>query len=151
VQFFDTDCGAVAHNLAYLRFVEIARTELLESMGISLAEMSGTQRFPAVVHGEVTYLRAARLGDELRVECELLEMDRVRFVCGFRVSDAVSRELMAEGRHVLVWVQLPQGKALPVPEIWRVDYPALVRARVRGARDRSVRDRGVRSTPDPER
>ena len=26
VMFFDTDCAAVVHNLAYLRFIETART-----------------------------------------------------------------------------------------------------------------------------
>ena len=30
VMFFDTDCGGVVHNIAYLRFVEIARTLLAE-------------------------------------------------------------------------------------------------------------------------
>jgi acyl-CoA thioesterase FadM len=30
VMFFDTDCGGVVHNIAYLRFIEIARTLLAE-------------------------------------------------------------------------------------------------------------------------
>ena len=28
VMFFDTDCAAVVHNIAYLRFIEVARTHL---------------------------------------------------------------------------------------------------------------------------
>ncbi len=28
VMFFDTDCGGVVSNIAYLRFIEIARTQL---------------------------------------------------------------------------------------------------------------------------
>ncbi len=137
VQFFDTDCGGVAHNLAYLRFVEAARTELLDQLGFPAAEMTKSQRFPAVVHAEIDYLKAAGLGEELRVESELLEMDRVRFVCGFAVKRRGSGELMAEGRHVLVWVQLPQGKALPAPDAWLRRHPELVRTRVSGARGRA--------------
>jgi len=30
--FFDTDCGGVASNIAYLRFIEIARTQLAEEL-----------------------------------------------------------------------------------------------------------------------
>ena len=29
VMFFDTDCAAVVHNLAYLRFIEVARTQFV--------------------------------------------------------------------------------------------------------------------------
>ena len=35
VMFFDTDCGGVVHNIAYLRFVEIARTLLAEELGLA--------------------------------------------------------------------------------------------------------------------
>ena len=38
VMFFDTDCAAVVHNLAYLRFIETARTLLAEQLGISMGE-----------------------------------------------------------------------------------------------------------------
>ena len=46
VMFFDTDCGGVVHNIAYLRFIEIARTLLAEKLGLPLAEMAETQRIP---------------------------------------------------------------------------------------------------------
>src|SRR6266404_2875569 len=34
VMFFDTDCAAVVHNIAYLRFIEVARTLLAEQLGL---------------------------------------------------------------------------------------------------------------------
>ena len=45
VFFFDTDCAGVVHNIAYLRFIEIARILLAESWGMSLAAMARDQRF----------------------------------------------------------------------------------------------------------
>ena len=44
VMFFDTDCGGVVSNIAYLRFIEIARTLLAEKLGLPLAEMAKTQK-----------------------------------------------------------------------------------------------------------
>ena len=41
--FFDTDCGGVVHNIAYLRFIEIARTLLAEQLGLALSEMARDQ------------------------------------------------------------------------------------------------------------
>ena len=40
VMFFDTDCGGVVHNIAYLRMIETARTRLAGLMGMKLREMA---------------------------------------------------------------------------------------------------------------
>ena len=58
--FFDTDCGGVVHNLAYLRFVEIARTLLADQLGLPLAEMAETRKYPVVVRARST--TGAQLG-----------------------------------------------------------------------------------------
>src|SRR5690349_13947632 len=68
VMFFDTDCGGVVSNIAYLRFIEIARTALAEELGLPLAEMAQTQRYPVVVQTEINYRRAAKLGDRLVID-----------------------------------------------------------------------------------
>ena len=68
VMFFDTDCGGVVSNIAYLRFIEIARTHLAEELGLALVEMAQTQRYPVVVRTEIDYRRAAKLGDRLVIE-----------------------------------------------------------------------------------
>ncbi len=50
VMFFDTDCGGVVSNIAYLRFIEVARILLAEELGLALAEMAETQTYPVVVN-----------------------------------------------------------------------------------------------------
>ncbi len=42
VYYFDTDAGGVVHNIAYLRMVEIARSQLAASLGWTLEEMNRT-------------------------------------------------------------------------------------------------------------
>src|SRR5438874_505607 len=78
VMFFDTDCGGVVSNIAYLRFIETARTLLAEELGLALAEMAKTQRYPVVVRTEIDYRRAAKLGDRLVIEGWLDELERAR-------------------------------------------------------------------------
>ena len=53
VMFFDTDCGGVVSNIAYLRFIEIARTLLAEELGLPLAQMAETKEYPVVVRTEI--------------------------------------------------------------------------------------------------
>ena len=116
VMFFDTDCGGVVHNIAYLRFIEIARTLLAEELGLRLTAMANTQQYPVVVRTEIDYRRAAKLGDRLTIEGWLDRLDRVRFWCAFRIVQ--SDVLIAECRQMLALIQMPSAKLLRLPESW---------------------------------
>ena len=118
VMFFDTDCAAVVHNIAYLRFIEVARTLLAEELGLGLAQMAETQKYPVVVRTEIDYRRAAKLGDRLVVEGRLDRLERVRFWCAFRIVRSADQTLIAECRQMLAIIQMPEGKLLRVPDDW---------------------------------
>ena len=124
VMFFDTDCGGVVHNIAYLRFIEIARTLLAEQLGLGLAEMARNQRYPVVVRTEIDYRRPAALGDRLMIEGWLDRVERVRFWCGFRISRPADGGQIGECRQMLALVQMPNGKLLRLPDSWE-KYRAL--------------------------
>ena len=128
--FFDTDCGGVVSNIAYLRFIEIARTHLAEELGLGLAEMAEKQTYPVVVRAEIDYRRAAKLGDRLIIEGWLDQVDRVRFWCGFQITRPKDNMLIAKCRQMLALIEMPSGKLLRLPEHWRayrkgdsVQYP----------------------------
>ena len=118
VMFFDTDCGGVVHNIAYLRFIEIARTLLAEKLGLALAEMAETQRYPVVARTEIDYRSGAKLADRLIIEGWLDQLERVRFWCAFRIVRPKDNALIAECRQMLALVQMPEAKVLRVPDEW---------------------------------
>jgi YbgC/YbaW family acyl-CoA thioester hydrolase len=119
VMFFDTDCGGVVSNIAYLRFVEIARTHLAEELGLALAEMAQKQTYPVVVRTEIDYRRAATLGDRLVIEGWLDRVERARFWCAFRITRPNDDTLVAECRQMLALIEMPTGKLLRLPEHWK--------------------------------
>ena len=118
VMFFDTDCGGVVHNIAYLRFIEIARTLLAEKLGLPLTEMADTRRYPVVVRTEIDYRRPAKLGDRVVIEGWLDRVERVRFWCGFRIVRPNDETLIADCRQMLALIEMPAGKLLRLPEDW---------------------------------
>lgn len=118
VMFFDTDCAAVVHNIAYLRFIETARTLLAEQLGMKLTEMAATQRYPVVVRTEIDYRRAAQLGDRLTINGWLDRVERVRFWCAFQIKRPADDALIAECRQMLALIQMPEAKLLRLPEAW---------------------------------
>ena len=120
VMFFDTDCGGVVSNVAYLRFIEIARTHLAEELGLALVEMAQKQTYPVVVRTEIDYRRAARLGDRLVIEGWLDRVERARFWCAFLVRRPQDNVLIAECRQMLALIEMPAGKLLRLPEHWKM-------------------------------
>ncbi len=118
VMFFDTDCAAVVHNIAYLRFIEIARTLLAAELGMSLAQMATDQKYPVVVRTEIDYRRPAKLGDQLVIEGWLDQLERVRFWCAFRIVRPADGTLIATCRQMLALIEMPAGKLLRLPEDW---------------------------------
>ena len=121
VMFFDTDCGGVVSNIAYLRFIEIARTHLAEDLGLALAEMAQKQTYPIVVRTEIDYRRPAKLGDRLAIEGWLSRTARARFWCAFRITRPADNTLVAECRQMLALIEMPTGKLLRLPEHWKKD------------------------------
>lgn len=118
VMFFDTDCGGVVHNIAYLRFIEIARTLLAEELGLGLSEMAESKKYPVVVRTEIDYRKGARLGDRLMVDGWLDQLERVRFWCAFRIVRPEDDAVIAECRQMLALIEMPAAKLLRLPEAW---------------------------------
>jgi YbgC/YbaW family acyl-CoA thioester hydrolase len=118
VMFFDTDCGGVVSNIAYLRFIEMARTLLAEKLGLPLAEMGKTQKYPVVVRTEIDYRRAAKLGDRLAIDGWLDDLQRARFWCAFRIIRAADEALIADCRQKVALIEMPAEKLLPLPADW---------------------------------
>jgi YbgC/YbaW family acyl-CoA thioester hydrolase len=118
VMFFDTDCGAVVHNIAYLRMIETCRTRLAVLMGMDLRTMSDTQVFPVVVRTEVDYQRPAKLGDWITIRGRLDEISRARFWCAFEMIRESDGATLVTARQALALVSMPAGKPLRLPADW---------------------------------
>jgi YbgC/YbaW family acyl-CoA thioester hydrolase len=118
VMFFDTDCGGVVHNIAYLRMIETCRTRLAALMGMDLRTMSGTRVFPVVTRTEVDYKRPAKLGDWLVIRGRLDEISRARFWCAFEMIREEDGAILVTARQSLALVTMPEGKPLRLPAEW---------------------------------
>jgi len=76
VYYEDTDTGGVVYHSNYLNFCERARSEAFFSRGLTPVLENG--HFVAKrVEGD--YISSAKLGDELEIKCELLEMRGASF------------------------------------------------------------------------
>jgi YbgC/YbaW family acyl-CoA thioester hydrolase len=128
VYYFDTDAGGVVHNIAYLRMIEIARSQLAASLGWTLEEMARTGLVAVVARTEIDYLKPARLGDSLLIRAELAALEKVRMFIRFEIVSARQPEIMfVRCVQTMVTVQLPGGRPQRVPAAWREAFPHLLK------------------------
>ena len=118
VMFFDTDCGGVIHNIAYLRFVETARTIMAAQMGMRLPEMAAEGLYPVVLRTEIDYLSPGKFGDRIIVRGGVSEVGRVRFWVEFEVVRAEDGTVLTKSRQSLALIRMPGAKAERLPAEW---------------------------------
>ncbi len=123
--FFDTDCGGVVHNIAYLRFIESNRTYLVEEMGMGLRVMAEERRFPVLVRTEIEYKRPAQLGDRLQIDGWCERVDRTKFWVAFEITRPLDGTLIVTCRQSLALVQMPSGRPQRMPADWVERYGRL--------------------------
>lgn len=124
VMFFDTDCGQVVHNIAYLRMIETCRTRLAAKLGMDLPTMLQTHVFPVVTRTEIDYKRPAKLGDWITIRGRLGEVSRARFWCAFEMIRESDGQLLVTARQSLALVQMPEGKPMRLPKEWVESWSA---------------------------
>lgn len=118
VMFFDTDCGGVVHNIAYLRMIETCRTRLAALMGMDLRTMTESRIFPVVARTEIDYKRPAKLGDWITIRGRLDELSRARFWCAFEMIRESDGTTLVTARQSLALVLMPEGKPMRLPADW---------------------------------
>lgn len=116
--YFDTDCGGVVHNLAYLRWVEECRTKMCSQLGIDYASMAKEGRHAVLVRHEVDYHAPAFLADRIHVNGCLERVEKSSIWVRFEIRRAENNKLCVSVHQHLALVQMPQGRPCRIPAEW---------------------------------
>ena len=114
VYYRDVDQMGIVYYTRYLEYFEEARTELLDSLGltISLIEDRGFQL--PVIASHCDYKRGAKLEDKLIIEASIAEIPKVKLNINYNIFDKVSNKQLVTGytRHAFT-DQLGNPKRVP--------------------------------------
>ena len=100
VRYAETDKMGVVYYANYFVWFEVARTDLLRTMGWSYREMEQAGVSLPVIEAHCEYLRPARYDDELDVKTEGRMLSPVRMEFLYEVVDREGRLTAASGRTV---------------------------------------------------
>lgn len=118
VMYYDTDCGGVVHNLAYMRWVEECRTKMAPAIGIDYVTLARQDCHLVIVRHEVSYHSPAFMADEIKVLGWVESVEKSSFWCRFEVRRAENNKLCVSVRQRLALVQMPKGRPCRIPEEW---------------------------------
>ena len=111
VQYYETDQMRVVHHSNYIRWMEEARIAYLDSIGVSYAEMEQRGIISPVLSVDCLYRSMTRFGETVRIETVLAEVGPVKYRLRYRVLDAASGVLRAEGESSHCFVD-PQDRVI---------------------------------------
>jgi acyl-CoA thioester hydrolase len=100
VRYAETDKMGVVYYANYLVWFEVARTDLLRSLGWSYREMEHTGVALPVIETHCEYHRPARYDDEIEIRTEAKMLSPVRIEFRYDVFRQENRTLTASGRTV---------------------------------------------------
>lgn len=95
VDYSETDQMGVVYHARYLVWLDVARTELLRTTGISYRELETLGLRLAVSDLSMRYRRPARYDDPIRVRCWIRDRASRRIEFGYLVEQDETDELLA--------------------------------------------------------
>jgi len=114
VYYEDTDSGGVVYYANYLKFIERARTNLIQELGYSLKLLSEKYDCHFVVKNiECNYIQSAKLEDDLSIQTKFTEIKKA----SFKLEQIIYREDMAIFESKVLMVNInSKGKPLKIPD-----------------------------------
>ena len=114
VYYEDTDAGGVVYYANYLKFMERARSDALETLGFTnklLIEESGT--YIIVKSCNINYMKPATLEDDLEIKTNIIKITKTSFFMSQKIFKGNDQITVAEIHLVTID---KRGKPVKIPE-----------------------------------
>ena len=105
VQFFDLDRMEVVWHGRYVNYLEIARSELLNSINYNYAQMKASGYFWPVIDMHLRYIASATFGQRLKLRAEIVEWEN-RLKIKYLITDSATGRRLARASTTQVAVEM---------------------------------------------
>ncbi len=109
VQFYDLDPMNIVWHGNYVKYLEVARCALFDSIGYNYVDMKDSGYSWPVIDMNLRYIRSATFGQKLRLRAELVEYE-TRLKIEYLITDAASGRRLNRASTTQVAVSLATGE-----------------------------------------
>ena len=115
VYYEDTDVGGVVYYSNYLKFLERARTEMINSIGLSNKKLLEEHKTLIIVKScNVEYLSPSKLEDRLQIYSSIESINKASFVMIQYIKK--DDDLIVKAKIKLVTVNI-EGRPIKIPSV----------------------------------
>lgn len=115
VRYYETDKMGIVHHSNFLRYLEIARLEWLNKLGLDYNEIEKNGIILPVVDVSISYKQPARYGDNLRVQVSLKDRPKVTINFDYKVINQFNK-LICIAQTKICFLNEKTRKAIRCPE-----------------------------------
>jgi len=114
VRYAETDQMGVVHHGNYPQYLEIARLEWLDALGISYKTMEENGIFLPVYSLALTYKKSAQFDDVLKVIVNLRNLPTVRIIFDYKIYNQHD-QLLTTATTELIFMDAKKNKPMRCP------------------------------------
>ena len=98
VNYYETDKMGITHHSNYIRWMEEARIDFLESIGFGYDKLEADGIASPVIGAECDYKKSTTFGDTVEIEATVESYTGVKLAILYTMKHAENGELVASGR-----------------------------------------------------
>jgi acyl-CoA thioester hydrolase len=111
VQFFDLDPMQIVWHGNYVKYLEVARCALLDSVGYNYMQMKESGYMWPVIDLNVRYVASASFGQRIKVRADIVEYEN-RLKIDYLITEAATGKRLTRASTTQVAVDLESGEML---------------------------------------
>lgn len=111
IRWGDMDAYGHVNNTVYFRYMEQARVELIEALGVQVRPGGDG---PVIINAGCTFLKPMNYPGTVEVRTYVEQPGRSSVQS--HVDMLIDGELYAEGAAKIVWMNTQSGKSVPIPD-----------------------------------
>ncbi|MEM8999927.1 MAG: thioesterase family protein [Bacteroidota bacterium] len=115
VRYNETDQMGVVYHGNYAQYLELGRVSWLRALGITYRSMEENGILLPVIYLQIEYKKSAKYDDLITVETHLKNRPMVKIAFDYKIYND-SRELLAEAKTVLAFIDKQTNKPIRCPE-----------------------------------
>lgn len=96
-QYYETDQMGIIHHSNYIRWMEEARTDLMEQVGLSYKQMEEMEIISPVLSISCEYHSMTHFADTVIIEPKITKYNGIKLELEYRIMDKTTGELRATG------------------------------------------------------
>ncbi|MCD7708443.1 MAG: acyl-CoA thioesterase [Clostridiales bacterium] len=97
-QYYETDQMGIIHHSNYVRWMEEARMDMMDQLGLNYRQMEAMEIISPVLAIDVTYHSMVHFDDDIMIQTKITKYNGIRMEIEYVMTDKETGELRTTGR-----------------------------------------------------